>query len=138
MGKCKNCGVEILVKTRRVHCSDECRKEYRRKDMDDYLKYKRDVQFSFALNDYPDKFDFDLIKEYGWYSPSNSNKPNINGVSRDHMLSVREGFEKGVNPKLLSHPANCELMVHGDNISKNKKSSITEDELIKRIEEWEK
>jgi len=59
-------------------------------------------------------------------------------VSRDHMLSVKEGFELGIDPKLLSHPANCELMVHNDNISKNKKSSITLEELLERIENFNK
>ena len=49
------------------------------------------------------------------------------------MLSVREGFELGIDPKLLSHPANCKLMIHNENVSKNKKSSISLDDLIKRI-----
>ena len=63
---------------------------------------------------------------------------NLGGVSRDHMLSVRDGFNKGINPKLLAHPANCRLMIHNENISKNKKSILTENELLIRIEEWDK
>ena len=103
---------------------------------DKFLNYKSDTSFKFSLNEYPDEFDFDLIEKYGWYSPSNSKKPNIGGVSRDHMLSVKEGFKFGIDPKLLAHPANCQLMVHSDNISKNKKSSLTLDELMVRIDEW--
>ena len=53
------------------------------------------------------------------------------------MISVKEGFKLGIEPKLLNHPANCQLMVHSDNISKNKKSSLTLDELIFRINEWD-
>jgi len=55
----------------------------------------------------------------------------------DHMFSVREGFEKGIDPYLISHPANCELMIHNYNISKNKKSSITIDDLLNKIKEFE-
>lgn len=135
--ECKNCSIHILVKERKKYCSSKCVKEFKRKDMDKFLSYKSDTKFTFNLKDYPDKFDFDLIKEYGWYSASNSKKPNLGGISRDHMLSVRDGFNKGIDPKLLAHPANCKLMIHGDNISKHKHSSITEEELIKRIELWE-
>ena len=62
---------------------------------------------------------------------------NLDGVSRDHMFSVREGFEKGIDPKIISHPANCRLMIHNENISKNKKSFITIEELLDRIEKFE-
>jgi hypothetical protein len=36
-------------------------------------------------------------------------KHNLGGVSRDHMIAVRDGFNLGIDPKLLSHPANCKL-----------------------------
>jgi len=135
---CKWCGSELLVMNRRLYCDSECRRKYNRKNMDEFLIYKADTKFGFNLGDYPKEFNFGLIEEHGWYSPTNSRKPNIGGISRDHMLSVREGFNSGIDPKLLSHPANCKLMIHGDNISKNKKSSITEEELKERIKEWNK
>jgi hypothetical protein len=62
-------------------------------------------------------------------SPTNKNN-NLGGVSRDHMFSVREGFEMGIDTKIISHPANCRLMVHTENISKNKKSILTIEELL--------
>jgi hypothetical protein len=104
--------------------------------MDEYQKYRIDSNFKFNLKDYADEFDFSLVKKHGWYSPTNKNN-NLNGVSRDHMFSVREGFEKGIDPKIISHPANCRLMIHNDNISKNKKSVITIEELLERIEKFE-
>ena len=104
--------------------------------MDEYQKYKQDCLFKFNLADYPEHFDFSLIEKYGWYSPTNK-KNNLEGVSRDHMLSVREGFELGIDPKLISHPANCRLMKHTDNISKNKKSVITVEELLEKIKEFD-
>jgi len=54
------------------------------------------------------------------------------------MYSVRQGFENKIDPKHIAHPANCKLMIHTDNISKNKKSSITHDELLDKILEWDK
>lgn len=134
---CLNCLSKINYLNRKLtYCSKSCHKEYQRKDINKFLIYKADAKFNFALNDYPDEFDFSLIEKYGWYSPSNSKKPNIGGVSRDHMISVKEGFKLGIDTKLLSHPANCQLMVHSDNISKNKKSSLTLDELINRVNKW--
>jgi hypothetical protein len=134
---CLNCSEALQYALRkRKYCNTKCRKMFKRKDMDEFLIYKAETKFNFGLSNYPDEFDFGLVEEHGWYSPSNSKKPNLNGVSRDHMLSVREGFNNGVDPKLLSHPANCKLMAHTDNISKNKNSSITESELKSRIYNW--
>lgn len=94
------------------------------------------ANFNFNLADYKDEFDFSLVEKYGWYSPSNK-KNNLGGISRDHMLSVNEGFRMNIDPKIISHPANCRLMIHTDNISKNKGSVITLDELIVRIKDFE-
>ena len=105
--------------------------------MDLFKSYKCDTHFKFNLKDYPDEFDFSLIEVYGWYSPSNK-KNNLGGVSRDHMLSVREGFELGIDPKLLAHPANCKLMIHNENVSKHKTSSINLIQLLKRINSFDK
>ena len=62
----------------------------------------------------------------------------MGGVSRDHIYSVNEGFKNKVDPKIISHPANCRLMVHSENISKNKKSDITIEELLIKIDNWNK
>lgn len=121
---------------RKKYCSKNCMKINKRKNMDEYQKYRLDSNFKFNLADYSDEFDFTLIERYGWYSPTNKNN-NLIGVSRDHMLSVREGFELGIDPKIISHPANCKLMIHNDNIAKNKNSTITYEELIERIKKFE-
>ena len=134
--KCKNCDILLeYCKKDNTFCSKECYKYNRRKNSDIYKSYKNYCKFRFNLADYPDEFDFSLIRENGWYSPTNK-KNNLGGVSRDHMLSVKEGFELGIDPKLLAHPANCKLMIHTENISKNKKSSITLEELLERIENF--
>lgn len=134
---CKNCDIKISKQIRKKYCSDFCKKEYRRKNMTEFQKYKQDCLFKFNLSVYHDEFDFALIKTHGWYSPANK-KNNLNGVSRDHMFSIRDGFDNKIDSKIISHPANCKLILQKDNSSKYKKSSIILEDLLKRIKKWNK
>jgi hypothetical protein len=52
------------------------------------------------------------------------------------MISIKFGFENGISSDIINHPANCRLMIHNDNISKNFRCSITLEELLIRIENW--
>ena len=99
----------------------------------DSLTYRGQCEFKFNLKDYPSEFDFRLLNEHGMFSPRNNPK----GVSRDHMLSVRYGKDNKIDPKIISHPANCRLMLQGDNTRKQSESSITLNELMIRIAEWD-
>lgn len=128
---CLNCLSPF--KRNKVFCSNSCKSNYYRGKMSDYAVYKSLCQFKFNLSDFPDEFDFSLVRENGWYSPKNK-RDNLKGVSRDHMFSIREGFNLNVLPKIIAHPANCKLLIHSDNISKNKKCSLTLEELLDRIE----
>ena len=98
--------------------------------------YRLQCAFKFSLDSYPDEFDFSLIEKYGWYAAKNHGN-NLNGVSRDHMFSVKDGFINNVDPKIISHPANCQLVCHSKNASKGAKSCITLDELLRRIKQWD-
>ena len=134
---CKNCNSEHFKD--RIFCSDECIKDFRRKKISKYpqkRKYKICSDFKFSVYKYPDEYDFNLVEEFGWYKAYNRGN-NLSGVSRDHQFSVNEGLEKEINPFILSHPANCKLMLHGNNSSKGKKSSITLEELKERISNWD-
>ena len=140
---CKGCGT-ILAKVNgryRRYCSEECKRAHiYHMDNDEfkgtYRQYRQACSFRFNLASYPEEFDFELIKKYGFYSPKNK-KDNPNGVTRDHMYSVREGLENNVPPWVLAHPANCQLMLHVDNVSKYSHCSITLDELKERIRKWD-
>ena len=101
------------------------------------INYRADCKFNFNLSDYPEEFNFQLVTEHGWYSAKNRGN-NIYGVSRDHMLSVRYGFDNNIDPKILAHPANCRLMLHSDNVSKLSKCSITLEDLLNKIATWNK
>lgn len=98
-------------------------------------RYRQLCEFKFNVFDYPDKFRLGLIEEYGWYKASNRGD-NPEGVSRDHMVSVSYGFENGILPFYISHPANCRLMQHSANNIKNTSCSISFEELLDKIEGW--
>lgn len=99
------------------------------------LRYRQLCQFKFAIKDYPSEFEISLIEKYGWYKAKNRGD-NQNGVSRDHMYSVKEGFINNINPYYISHPANCLLMQQTNNIKKKANCSINFEDLKNRIESW--
>ena len=103
------------------------------KDISSYQYYKKLCSFKFNLSEFPFEFDFKIIEEFGWYKAKN-NGDNPNGVSRDHKVSIKYGFENKIDPEIISHPANCELILQKENSKKNSKNSLTLQELLDRIE----
>lgn len=101
--------------------------------------YRYQCRFKFGLTSYPDLFkdSSSIIKEYGWYSAANKGN-NLSGCSRDHMFSVSDGFINKIDPSIISHPANCKVIPHRENQCKNKKSTITLEELYNRIDDFNK
>lgn len=144
---CKCCGKTFKTKLIRKFCSDKCRsfyKNYKSKfDNANDLEqakiinkyYKKQCHFNFALNNFYNEFDFSLIEKFGWYQAKNHGN-NLEGVSRDHKYSVNEAVKNKIDPYYISHPANCQLMKHSENISKLDSSSITKEELYKLVDEW--
>ena len=132
---CRWCG-EKTKSWKNKFCSKDCLRNWKRGNQTEIKKYRTDCQFTFSLNQFPEEFDFTLVEKYGWYKATNHGN-NLTGVSRDHMYSIHDGFVNKVDPKIISHPANCKLMQHTSNSAKHSKSSITLDELLKRIEEWD-
>jgi hypothetical protein len=144
---CK-CGSKFIVtnRSKNKHCSRSCsttysekqiaRREKARQNRPALINYRKDCSFKFNLADYPEEFDFTLIEQHGWYKPKNKGD-NLGGVSRDHLVSVRYGFDNNLPSEHLSHPANCALLRHGDNVSKGVKNSITYEELLERIKVWD-
>lgn len=133
---CIECYAILPYRNRnRKFCSIECKRKYERKNLNEYQKYYKECQFDFNLSDYPNEFDFSLIEKYGWYQAKNHGN-NLNGVSRDHMISIKYGFENKISSEIIRHPANCQLMIHNENVRKHKGCSITLDELLNRIDTW--
>lgn len=146
---CPVCGKEF--KSNNEYCSKTCaRKHDLYERISDILKlednkqieeikkiYKRYCQFTFNLSDFSNEYDFELVKKFGWYKAKNKGN-NLEGVSRDHKYSCNEAFLHLIDPYLISHPANCQLLQHNKNISKLDKCSITLEELKNNIKEWNK
>lgn len=145
---CEECGTEFkYIKTGRNRhkrfCCKSCSTKNTRRTRDAELRktrtafrnYRLDCQFQFGLKDYPDEFDFKLVEQHGWYLPKNRGN-NLNGISRDHMVSVRFGFDNNIPPEHIRHPANCRLLQHNNNVSKGIKNSITYEQLLQRIATW--
>ena len=74
----------------------------------------------------------ELIKKYGIYS-----NDNINGVARDHIVSISYGWENNIPSEIISPPANCQIVQQIDNCRKSSGSSISVEELKERIRLWE-
>lgn len=127
---CKRCGTEIA---KNKYCNDYCRDEFKHSKIEAKKSYRLKSSFRFNLADYPEEFDFDLVKEHGWYKARNRGGDGKSGVSRDHIYSVMEGYKNSVDPKLLRHPANCRLILQVDNVKKYTDSSISLEELNKKI-----
>lgn len=134
--KCSNCKGEYYGKKISKFCSIRCSNMFKTQPESKNLSnYRKLCKFRFNIFDYEDEFDLELIREFGLYKPSNRGN-NLEGVSRDHMVSVKFGFINDIDPNIISHPANCQLMKHSANVSKNSKCSISIDDLMSRIEAW--
>lgn len=136
-----NKSFESKYKSIRKFCSLECCKKYRF-DKFSRNKSKKEIysklcQFRFALNEFPNEFNFELIKKQGWYKAKNHGD-NLYGASRDHIVSIKYGFEHNIDPYIISHPANCQLLIQTENESKSSKCDITIEELETKIEKWNK
>jgi len=138
--QCKHCNSQFETFSKiKTFCCKKCAIDYKniplRAKRTEWQNYRADCQFRFNLKDYPDEFNFNLIKTHGWYQASNRGN-NTGGVSRDHMISCRYGFDNNLPVEHIRHPANCELLIHTKNSSKHKKNSITYEELLERIRVW--
>ncbi len=108
----------------------------------DKEQYYSSARFKFNVYHYPEEFDLSLVSVHGWYScPGTKRKgqpKNINGVSRDHIMSVSYGFENKIDPAIISHPANCRIMLHRENKTKHGNCAITLPELKDKIKNWDR
>jgi hypothetical protein len=89
--------------------------------------------FTFGISSYPDLFDGAIIREHGMRS-----RENPNGVTRDHRVSVQESILNGYDPYYIKHPLNCELMLFDQNNKKKTKSSMSYEDLVAKVKEYDK
>src|ERR1044072_310991 len=69
---CDYCSKSFIASNKaQKTCSRSCAGHNRIKNKLSFRAYWLKCQFKFSLNDYPDEFDFSLIKRYGWYKAAN-------------------------------------------------------------------
>lgn len=127
---CKHCGTLFSQRHTRKYCP-RCSPLY---DKD----FRQRFKFTFSVYDYPDLFDLDHVARVGWYSRGGTaGKWNPAGLSRDHRVSVNDAIRYGYDPFYISHPINCELLSWEENNRKKTKSSISYEELVNQVNEYE-
>ncbi len=102
---------------------------------DDMEKYKFLCRFKFNIYD-EFKHMVEDIEKIGWYTPptkKNNYQGNVDGLSRDHIISIKFGFENNILPYYISHPANCDIITQKENSKKREKCGMTVDDLIEAV-----
>ena len=123
---CKHCGTKLLLRTQAKYCNN-CDHLYSNNG-------RAKFWFTFNVFHYPELFDLSLITTFGF----RDSKTNPNGITRDHRLSVNDAIRNNYNPYYIKHPLNCELMFFNDNNKKKTNSSISYEELVKIVDEYDK
>lgn len=75
---------------------------------------------------------FDLLKQHGMWHPIN----NPSGVVRDHIFSKFEGWVNRIDPRIVSHPANCRLIPNLENVKKHTRCDISLHQLTENIQSY--
>ena len=91
--------------------------------------YYRNVEFYTNLS---------LINFYNKINPKNKKVGrNKKDYSLDHKYSKIMGFKNNIDPKIIGHLVNLEIILFSENCKKRNKSSITKEELFRLYEEVE-
>jgi hypothetical protein len=132
-GECLYCQkIYRVTKSNLKYCSSVC------KGSSNIKKYRRACKFKISKQTNPELFDKVLLQQHGWYRASNHpNGYNPNGATWDHLFRIEDGYKLGVDPEIMCHPANAEMISWKENFAK-KTSSITYEELLERILNYSK
>lgn len=95
----------------------------------DWLSYRASAAFYIPRYLLPYIEGVGLIDVIGWYHPTS----NPTGASRDHILSVKFGWQNNVPINVIRHPANCRIVPDPANRQKGAKCAITLPMLMNRI-----
>lgn len=128
--KCRHCNIKFVSRLKRKYCL-----EHRNLYVE---SSKAGFKFTFNVYDYPELFDLTMLNQVGFYAPGGkSGRWNLDGLSRDHRVSVNESIANNYDPYYITHPLNCELMTHTDNNKKKTQSSITYSALKKLVDDYD-
>ncbi|GBG14296.1 uncharacterized protein NMK_1870 [Novimethylophilus kurashikiensis] len=125
--QCAHCGLRFLNRQAIKYCSQHA-DLYKRNNRNRYA-------FTFSIRDNSSAFsasELALLRKYGMWSYNNTS-----GITRDHKISVASAIKNGYDPYYIKHPMNCELMPWADNNRKKTKSSLTYEELVRLVLEYD-
>jgi len=109
-------------------------------DVSGYEIYFKDAAFrhGFEFNSLTTDTEKELLRDHGVFD----NKSNTKGCVRDHLLSRRYGYDNNVPPEIISHPANCEIVLHSENVRRRSvrdgDDQITLEQLMERINKFDR
>lgn len=123
--KCRHCGDKFSSKMRVNYCESHSHL-YKNANRNRYA-------FTFNVYKYPAIFDLEELATIGFYSPAT----NKHGMTRDHRISVNEAIANNYDPYYIKHPMNCQLMSFKANNAKKTQSSITYNELVSLVKDFD-
>jgi uncharacterized C2H2 Zn-finger protein/endogenous inhibitor of DNA gyrase (YacG/DUF329 family) len=95
--KCVGCDIEFIAPFKRVYCNSTCNQTKIGK-----VRYRTQCRFNLNPVDNFAMYDFDLIKQVGWYRPANHPKGyNPDGVTWDHLYRIEEGFRHKIDSNIM-------------------------------------
>lgn len=99
---------------------------------DTIYEYRKRASFYLLPETLPNIKGYSRLCKYGWFT-----KNNTGGMTMDHRLSIKYGYDNNIPANILAHPANCEFLSREENSSKNKRCSVTYKSLLAEIEQWD-
>lgn len=105
-----------------------------------YREYYKNSNWCENMVAYFSPEEEESFRSFGFY-----NRNNPKGMVRDHIVSRKTGYSFNIPYFIIRHPANMQLITHGENISKGfKDRSLPEDvtflmveSLLDRIEKYD-
>lgn len=127
---CRHCQLRFVSRTRTTYCNQHLAENRNLKRLMYYFK--------FNVFNYPELFDLEMLKEKGFYSAGGNNKVvNMEGLARDHRVSVDDAIKNNYDPYYISHLINCQLIPQMENSKKHSKSCITYEQLVQEVEVYD-
>lgn len=131
LNTCRHCKIKFVNRYKIGYCKEHI---HLHKSLSRSRYY-----FKFNVFHYPDLFDLNELTRVGFYNAGGNNKRgiNMNGLSRDHRVSVSEAMLNNYDEYYIRHPINCDLMPQNKNSRKHSKSSITYEQLVCEVNEYD-
>lgn len=110
-----------------LYCSDKCKEECPCFNistdpitLSKFHRYHREVQ----------KYTYKNVMKHSDKIKNIELRGNINGYNLDHKFSIFDGFKNNIEPKLIGHWKNLQIITQKENRKKWMNSSITKEQIM--------